>query len=195
VVPAQKDPELKPVADALIATQLKDKRFSLDVSNDKLTGVGYGESSDLTAVWTAAVKAASPTLQATPDGLRVDGTASTGKQHLETKLHFKSFMPGKSDADIKAAVSTLLGGLPVEVSTGADAAQVALGAPLTKPDVAMPAALARVKTEGDATLFASAVSLPGIGGGSSRGGTMVVIVIGALILIGLAVAASRKKPA
>lgn len=193
VAPAQQDPDLKPTADLVANLQLKDLKMSGELKDQKLTLNGYLETSDLTPAAKAALAQAAPNVTGTLDGGRLDVTSAEGKSKTNAKLHFKEFMSGKADADVKTAVSDLLGGAPVEVSMNADAGQVALAPALSKPEVAMPAALAAVKSTGDSTLFPGGplAGAPGLPGGNT--GMIIAIAAGALVLIGLLVAMTKKK--
>ncbi|MBM3462692.1 MAG: hypothetical protein FJX76_11375 [Armatimonadetes bacterium] len=192
VQPAMADPELKATAEVINGITLKDSKMTGELKDQKLHLSGYLETSDLTPAAKAALKQIDPNLTGTPDGARIDVKAADNKTTTNLSIRFKEFMTGKAEGDIKTAVGGLVGGQNVTVTMNADAGQVALQPALQKPTIAMPGALAQVKTTAESTLFAGG-GLPGLPGGGGKTGTIIAIVVGALVLIGIAMAATKKK--
>jgi len=193
VQPATQDPDLKPIADTLNGIQVKDMKASGELKDQKLTLNGYVETSDLSPVAKAGLTQIDPNFQAGPEGARLAFSSAEGKGKMGLKIRFKEFMPGKSEDDIKKAVSALMDTDNVEVVMNAKDSDLAMDA-LSKPGVSMPADLVALKTQSEATLFVSGgPGLPGLGGAGGNTGTIIAIVVGALVLIGIVVAASKKK--
>jgi hypothetical protein len=196
VDPAKQDPDLKPAADLLSNNvNWQDGRIQLQVNDNKVQATGYVKTSDLTPLIAAIQMKSLPTLTGTPVGARVEATEKDGKSDMTLRIGYKQFETGKSDDDVKQAVSTMFSGSQVTVTNNAEASQVAL-AKLDQPKVEMPAELASVKSEGE-TVIAS-VPAPGeTAGGPSAGGMNKGVLIGigvaVLALLGIVMASAGKK--
>jgi hypothetical protein len=190
VTPAQQDPDLKSTADLLNSVKLQDARLVGNFKDGNFTMKGYVQNSDLSTVASVALKALAPNMPADPTGARLTVESDGSKTTTTASLGFKQFMPGKSNEDVQNAIEQLTKSNNVVVKADADAATVALAPKLDKPAIEMPAALTSVRQTAEAQLFP--VSAIG-GGGAPSLGLIIGVAVAVLALLGIAMAASRKK--
>lgn len=194
VDPAKADPELKSRADILSNLAWKDGRMQLSVNDGKVSFQSFAKTSDLTPIVAAVLTEKVPALTGTLKGARLESTTKDGNETSSVRLGFSSFFSGKSAAEVKETMSTILGSEDVTVNESADATQVTL-ATLDEPKIEMAADLASLKSEGESQL-ASVAAAPGATGGAGGGlNTNVLIGIGVAILalLGIVMASGKKK--
>ena len=161
----------------------------LSLTGSNLTVKGYGETSDLTPAVSAILKKGAPQIEGTLVGAKMDFNfkADGSGEGEPMTLFFKDFMPGKSDDQIKKALS-----LPGSATVTADAASgdVTLVA-VEKPTVEMDPKLAAIQSEAQAKLGSTAVAA----GATSGSKSWMMILAGVLILglIGVGLAAGKKS--
>ncbi|MGE0490710.1 MAG: hypothetical protein AB7S38_16005 [Vulcanimicrobiota bacterium] len=169
--------------------EIKESEFNLNLTGSKLTIKGYGETTDLTPAVSAILKKGAAQLEGTLVGVKMDFTFKpdgSGAGEPVT-LYFKDFMPGKSEDQIKKALS-----FPSSATVTADAASsdVTLVA-VEKPALEMDPKLAAIQSEAQAKLGSTAVAA----GATSGSKSWMMILAGVLILglIGVGLAAGKKS--
>jgi len=195
VDPAQQTPSLKSAANLLNNVSVTDSRWGASLKDGQLDLQAYLQTSSLADAATALLVEVAPDVKGSPAAVRVDVDTKDGQVKTTESLLVKGFMPGQSDAQVRAAIAKLR---PGAVEVDAHAATVALE-PVTKPDIKMAESLATVKDNGDKSVMAAVTGAPespaAAPGEAEKGSntTLVVgVVIGVLAILGIAFVAMRK---
>jgi hypothetical protein len=173
--------------------QFKSAGGSFTLNKDGIKGGNFLESSDLTPLFQAAVGAASGgKFSGDVVGFSIAGKGEGEKMNLDGMVNFSKFMPGKTADQVKEALSARS---TTVVKEDAKADEVKLLA-VTKTEVSMPDSLKAVASDGKSLVGATNPigSLGGaLGGGGSSSMLYILGGLAALGVVGVGVAAGRKK--
>jgi hypothetical protein len=155
--------------------------LKMTLQDNKATILARSSTSDLSKIAALVIKQGAPQFDAELTGGSVDMTMDEqGKGTSDVKVFFANFLPGKDAAGVKEVL-----GLPATstVTMDAPAADVAVVA-VEQPELTVDGNLAKVQDEGKKLL---AVSPGEVGGGGAGGGSKTgLIVVGVLLLAGVA---------
>jgi hypothetical protein len=169
------------VQKAITDLALNDVGLKMTLQDNKATILARSSTSDLSKIAALVIKQGAPQFDAELTGGSVDMTMDEqGKGTSDVKVFFANFLPGKDAAGVKEVL-----GLPATstVTMDAPAADVAVVA-VEQPELTVDGNLAKVQDEGKKLL---AVSPGEVGGGGAGGGSKTgLIVVGVLLLAGVA---------
>ncbi len=178
---------MEKVAELFKTVEFKSATAAFNVNKDGLTLNGYGEASDLGPVAKAALEQSGAPITGNPLGAAMDFKGTDKDSTVDINIYFSDFMKGKSDAEVKKVV-----GGDVTLNAKAKTEEVQLVA-VTKPEVAVPAALVAYQKEGQAKMAAPASVIAGGGSGGGGGSLPIIGGVAVLTLLGVGVLAGRGK--
>lgn len=171
--------------------ELKSSAGAVAITKDGLKGANYLESNDLSPIFKAVIAGASGgKFQGDLTGFSVNGKTEGDKLNIDAMVNFSKFMEGKSADEIKSALDAPSS---ATVKEGAKPEEVKLVA-VTKPEVAMPDSLKSVAADGQKLTASSPMAA--LGGAMGGGGNSMLYILGGLAavgVVGVGVAAGRKK--
>lgn len=165
----------------------KESAGSVTISKDGIQGKNYLQASDLTPIAKLALNAGFGQDIGSLTGFSIQGKTEGEMMNVDGTVNFSKFMEGKSADAVKQMM-----GPKTTVKEGASAEEVKLVA-VTKPEVTMPSALTAVAADGKKLLSSSPVAALGGGKGGNNNLLLILGGLAAVGVVGVGVAAGRKK--